>query len=67
MAGSRPTDACLEVVRAHEEVCDAFSHNAHDPLVKVLGLALGSGVCYLGLHQSCQAVDLQAHAAVSIP
>ena len=58
--------AYLEVVWAHEEVRNALSHDTHDPLIKVLGLALGCCVCHLGLYQSSQAVDLQ-QTALSIP
>ena len=39
----------LEVVWAHEEVCYARAHDAEDPLVKVLGLALRNCVGHLGL------------------
>ncbi len=49
----------LEVVWAHEQVSNALAHDAHDPFVKVLGLALGCGVGHLGLYQPCQTVDLQ--------
>ena len=55
--------AYLEVVRAHEQVGNALSHNAHDPLVKVLGLALGGCVCNLSLYQPSQTVDLQHRPA----
>ena len=51
--------AHLEVVGAHEQVSDALSHDPHDPLIKVFGLALSCGVGHLGLNQSCQTVDLQ--------
>lgn len=56
----------LEVVWAHEEVSNALSHDTHDPLIKVLRLALGCCVCHLGLYQASQAVDLQ-QTALSIP
>ncbi len=48
----------LEVVGAHEEVCNARAHDAEDPLVKVLGLALGHRIGNLGLSYACQALDL---------
>ena len=51
--------AHLEVVWAHEDVCDAGPHNPHDPLVKVAGLALRRGVEHLGLHHARQALDLR--------
>ncbi len=55
----------LEVVWTHEEVSNTLSHDTHDPLIKVLGLALGGGVCHLGVNQSSQTVDLQQEMAVS--
>ena len=51
--------AHLEVVGAHEQVGYAGAHDAEDPLVKVLGLALGDSIGNLGLRHACQAFDLQ--------
>ena len=48
----------LEVVGAHEEVSNAGAHHAHDPLVKVGGLALGHRVQHLGLYAASEALDL---------
>lgn len=57
----------LEVVWAHEQVSNALAHDTHDPLIKVLGLALGRGVGHLGLYQPSQTVDLQHTQTASRP
>ena len=49
----------LEVVGAHEQVCDALALHSHDPLIKILGLGGGSGICHLGICYSSQAFDLR--------
>ena len=56
----------LEVVGAHEQIGNALSHDPHDPLIKVFGLALSCGVGNLGLNQSCQTVDLQQGTLLSV-
>mmetsp|Transcript_25530 Transcript_25530/g.55578 ORF Transcript_25530/g.55578 Transcript_25530/m.55578 type:complete len:207 (+) Transcript_25530:1571-2191(+) len=48
----------LEVVWAHENVCDTGAHDSQNPLIKVLGLSLGDGILHLSLHQPSQALDL---------
>mmetsp|Transcript_2676 Transcript_2676/g.6402 ORF Transcript_2676/g.6402 Transcript_2676/m.6402 type:complete len:516 (+) Transcript_2676:910-2457(+) len=51
----------LVVVRAHEDVGDAISHHAQDPLIEVLRFVLGGRHAHLGLDQAFEACDLVFH------
>lgn len=54
----------LKVVWAHEDISDARAHHTANPLIKVLGPALGNRVRDLGLNQTSQALDLRAREPV---
>lgn len=53
----------LEVVWPHEEVCNAGTHDAQNPLIKVLGLGLGGRIRQLGLGHAAETPDLHSRAA----
>ncbi len=54
----RMGDTHLEVVRAHEEVCNALALDPHNPLVEIFGLGLSSGIGHFGISDACQAFNL---------
>lgn len=59
MGSCRNLHTHLEVVWTHKQVGNALAHHTHDPLIKVLGLALSCGVGHFRLNEASQAVDLQ--------
>ena len=48
----------LEIVWAHENVGNAFSHDAHNPLIKVRGFPGGHSIHDLGFYEAIDALDL---------
>lgn len=50
--------AYFKVAWAHENVCNAFSHDSHDPFVEVSRRYLGQSVGHFGFDKSINALNL---------